>query len=153
MDSAHAKKLGGGSHRAHPFAQRPADIRRRVRDRSGNRYEYRRSRQEDEPFIAYQVEHVVPKQYGGRDDEANLALACPQCNLPKDPNLAGIDPETNTLEPLFHPRRQDWADHFAVRGPTLIGKTPTGRTTVRVLAMNAPPRIDLRRQALDEPTG
>jgi len=50
------------------------------------------------------------------------------------------------LEPLFHPRRQSWAEHFEVRGALIEGKTPCGRVTVRVLAMNAEARVDLRRE-------
>jgi hypothetical protein len=80
------------------------------------------------------------------DGEHNLALACPQCNLHKGPNLAGIDPLSGAIEPLFNPRRQSWADHFEARGPYLFGRTPTGRVTVRVLAMNDEARIDLRRE-------
>jgi len=131
----------------------PAAVRGRVRQRAGNRCEYCHTHQEHEPFVTYQIEHVIPKQHGGPDDEGNLALACPNCNLHKGPNLTGIDPETGAIEPLFNPRVQAWADHFEVRGPYLVGKTPTGRVTVRVLAMNDDARVDLRREALDEPNG
>lgn len=37
----------------------------------------------------------------------------------------------------FHPRKDAWADHSALRGPTIVGLTPTGRATAQVLAMNA----------------
>lgn len=123
-----------------------ASLRALVRRRAGDRCEYCRCRQEFEPFIAYQVEHVVAKQHGGADTEDNLALACPQCNLHKGPNLAGIDPTTGLMEPLFHPRRQAWPDHFEEQGPHILGKTPIGRVTVRVLEMNAEARVDLRRE-------
>jgi hypothetical protein len=131
----------------------PAAVRLHVRQRAGNRCEYCRTQQEHEPFVSYQVEHVIPKQHGRRDDEENLALACPSCNLHKGPNLTGIDPATGAIEPLFHPRAQAWADHFESRGPYLVGKTSTGRVTVRVLAMNDDARVDLRREALDESGG
>ena len=121
--------------------------RQRVRERAGNRCEYCHTRQAAEPFITYQVEHVIAKQHGGPDDEANLALACPQCNLHKGPNLAGIDPVTGAIEPLFNPRRHAWDEHFEARGHYLFGRTPTGRTTVRVLLMNDEARVDLRREA------
>lgn len=121
--------------------------RQRVRERAGRRCEYCHTRQADEPFITYQIEHVVPKQHGGTDDDENLALACPQCNLHKGPNLAGIDPETGAVEPLFNPRRQSWEEHFEAGGPNIVGKTAAGRVTVRVLVMNDEPRLDLRREA------
>lgn len=122
-------------------------VRRLVRERAGHRCEYCRTRQQDEPFVTYQVEHIVPRQHGGQDDEGNLALACPQCNLHKGPNLTGIDPETGAIKPLFHPRLQSREDHFEARGPLVFGKTPTGRVSVRVLAMNDEPRVELRREA------
>lgn len=55
-----------------------AATRRQVRERAGDRCEYCRIRQADEPFVTYQIEHVIPKQHGGTDDAGNLALACPQ---------------------------------------------------------------------------
>jgi hypothetical protein len=53
---------------------------------------------------------------------------------------------TGNIEPLFHPRRHSWDDHFEFRGLLIEGKTPCGRATVRVLAMNADVRVDLRRE-------
>ena len=123
-----------------------AATRRLVRDRAGNRCEYCRTRQEDEPFISYQIEHVIALQHDGSDADDNLALACSHCNLHKGPNLAGIDPVTGAIEPLFHPRRQAWNDHFELRGPLIEGKSACGRATVRVLDMNADVRVDLRRE-------
>jgi hypothetical protein len=127
----------------------PAATRRLVRARADQRCEYCRTRQEDEPFITYQVEHVIALQHGGADHDGNLALACSPCNLHKGPNLSGIDPVTSAVETLFHPRRQSWADHFEFQGPVILGKTACGRATVRVLAMNSQVRIDLRREILD----
>ena len=101
-------------------------------------------RQEDEPFYRYQVEHIIPRQHGGSDDESNLALSCPNCNRHKGPNLTGIDPDTGNIVQLFHPRREQWTEHFEFQGPSVVGKTPTGRTTVRVLAMDSTLRLDLR---------
>jgi hypothetical protein len=98
------------------------------------------------PLVRFHIEHVVPRQHGGSSDPKNLALACHHCNLHKGPNLTGIDPDTGRLEPLFHPRRQEWDEHFAMDGANVVGRTPTGRVTVRVLAMNAPPRVELRRE-------
>ena len=59
------------------------------------------------------IEHIRPRKHGGSDQESNLCLACIDCNLHKGTNLADIDPETQTVTKLFHPRRQKWEDHFA----------------------------------------
>jgi len=61
-------------------------------------------------------------------------------------------PDTR-VEVLFHPRRDVWGIHFALRGALLVGLTPTGRTTVRVLNMNAADRVQLRRELQDDPPG
>jgi hypothetical protein len=91
------------------------------------------------------VEHIVPKQHGGSDDPAGLALACDRCNGYKGPNLTSIDPDTGTLVSLFHPRKDRWDDHFVSRDGYVHGVTPVGRATVRLLNMNAPRRVELRR--------
>ena len=61
---------------------------------------------------------------------------CSLCNAYKGPNLTAIDPVTNRVSGLFHPRRHSWQEHFAFVGPTIIGLTPIGRATVRLLNMN-----------------
>jgi len=90
------------------------------------------------------IEHILSKQHGGLDDVGNLALACHRCNLRKGPNLTGIDPATGELVPLFHPRRDEWDEHFLFRGVRIEGRTPAGRATVRLLAMNEARRLELR---------
>ena len=115
-----------------------------IRTRAQNRCEYCHSHQNDEPFFRFQVEHIIAKQHGGGDEDTNLALACPHCNLHKGPNLAGLDPFDDALTPLFHPRLHRWEEHFAHRGPLIMGQTAVGRTTVRVLNMNDRLRVELR---------
>jgi hypothetical protein len=80
----------------------------------------------------------------------NLALACTKCNLYKGPNLSGIDPLAERIVPLFHPRRDSWADHFQWRGPRIVGLTATGRATIRVLNMNNPASVSIRRSLIAE---
>ncbi|HWE51295.1 MAG TPA: HNH endonuclease [Bryobacteraceae bacterium] len=121
-----------------------ARTRAQVRERAHNTCEYCQLRQDDSPLAALHIEHIVPKTHGGTDDPDDLALACIDCNLHKGTNLTGIDPQTNEVTELFHPRRQNWGDHFGWRGIHLIGKTAVGRTTVRVLNMNSEDQIALR---------
>jgi hypothetical protein len=64
----------------------------------------------------------------------------------RGPNLTGIDPHTAQITPLFNPRTQLWPEHFALQGTAIMGLTPTGRATVRVLAMNADVQRQLRAQ-------
>jgi 5-methylcytosine-specific restriction endonuclease McrA len=115
-----------------------------VRNRADYRCEYCLTRQIDEPFATYQLEHIVSKKHGGTDVESNLALACPYCNSFKGPNLSGLDPLTGQLTRLFHPRQDQWEEHFEKFGSIIAGKTDVGRTTVRVLCMNNPIRVEFR---------
>ena len=122
----------------------PFPLRELVRTRAGDRCEYCRLHQDDEPFFRFHLEHIVARQHGGGTAESNLALSCHHYNLHKGPNLVGIDPVSDTVTPLFHPRVQLWHDHFEWRGVAVVGRTPTGRATVRVLSMNARDRLELR---------
>lgn len=118
--------------------------RARVRERAGDRCEYCGLHQDDSPLAALHVEHIIPKIHGGTDDLENLALACIDCNLHKGTNLTGVDPETRQVTRLFHPRQQNWDDHFEWRGIRIHGKTVVGRTTIRVLHMNSEDQLALR---------
>jgi hypothetical protein len=96
------------------------------------------------PFVAFHVEHIVPRKHGGGDGDDNLALSCFHCNFHKGTNLTGFDPDSGLVALLFHPRREVWDEHFFPEGAMIMGHTPRGRATVRVLDMNAPSRIELR---------
>lgn len=117
-----------------------------VRDRAADRCEYCHIRQTDLPFAVFHVEHVVARQHGGSDELDNLAYACQQCNLHKGPNLSSIDPVTGQLAAVFNPRQEWWPDHFLVQDALMVGITPCGRATVRLLQMNSHDRIALREQ-------
>jgi hypothetical protein len=43
-----------------------------------------------------------------------------------------------------------WAEHFQFEDARIVGKTPVGRATVQVLAMNAPDLLLLRVELLEE---
>ncbi len=124
-----------------------ATTRHVVRERAGGRCEYCRL-PEDCSDIRFHIEHVVAKQHLKEDSLSNLALACDRCNFNKGPNLSSMDPETGKVIPLFNPRKEAWGDHFAFHGPLIEGLTAKGRATVRLLKMNAPRRIQLRRELL-----
>ena len=84
------------------------------------------------------------------DAEDNLALACFACNNHKGTNLSGLDPQTGELTRLFHPRRDEWNEHFRWDRAWLVGRTAIGRATVEVLAINLPHRWELRAALLEE---
>jgi hypothetical protein len=91
-------------------------VRRLVSARAGQICEYCHLSQTDAPSFRFHIEHVRPRQHGGATHPDNLALACPNCNWRKGPNLTAIDLDTETVVPLFNPRKQIWKEHFASVG-------------------------------------
>jgi len=86
----------------------------------------------------FTVDHVIPKSLGGSDEIDNLALACRRCNERRYNFVAGIDPDTQEIVPLFSPRRQQWEEHFVWtdQGVVIEGITPIGRATCIRLDLN-----------------
>ena len=124
-----------------------AALREFVRRRAGDRCEYCRLPQHAVDG-RFHVEHIVAQQHRQDDRPTNLALACARCNLQKGTNLASVDAVTGAAVPIFNPRTDNWSEHFAFRGSEIIGLTPTGRATVRLLEMNARHRVELRSSLL-----
>ena len=118
-----------------------------VRQRAGHRCEYCRLPQHASA-LRFHIEHIIARQHGGTDDPVNLALACPECNYQNGTNLSSIDLDTGKVTPLFHPRRDQWMDHFARDAARIVGKSPTGRTTVWLLEMNTGDRLRWREMFL-----
>jgi len=109
--------------------------------------EYCKAPQEFETFSA-RFDHIIAQVYGGPTRASNLALSCLHCNKHKGPNLSGIDPVTKLHARLFHPRLHSWSFHFRWEGARLLGRTPIGRTTIRVLKINAPLREVFREELM-----
>ena len=124
-------------------------VHKTVRVRAGHRCEYCRF---PEAFaeLPFHLDHVIAQQHGGPTVLENLALACCYCNRYKGPNLSGIDPNSAEVVPLFHPRRQQWDEHFAWDGARLIAKTPAGRATVHLLQINRADAVAVRRLLMQE---
>ncbi len=95
---------------------------------------------------AFTIEHILPIVKGGSNDIDNLALACFGCNSFKAIRTEAIDPETETLVLLFHPRTSAWADHFKWNEnyTAIIGTTSIGRATVVALKLNRKGLVNLR---------
>ena len=124
----------------------PEAMRAEVRRRAAGRCEYC-GVLDPGGFFPHHVDHVIAEQHGGDTRLDNLALACPDCNWKKGPNIASLEDTGGDPIALFNPRRQEWADHFARVGPQIFGMTPTGRVTARLLDMNLPERLRERLSA------
>jgi hypothetical protein len=92
-------------------------------------------------LLPHGIDHIIAQKHDGPTVSDNLCLACYSCNAYKGPNIAGLDPRTNQLTRLFHPRRDQWDEHFFWDGPILIAKTPLARATIAVLRINQPQRV------------
>jgi hypothetical protein len=86
----------------------------------------------------FAVDHILPRSLGGSHRLDNLALACQRCNSYRYNFTTALDPQTQTLVPLFNPRTQRWVEHFVwtADGLSIIGTPQTGRATCNRLDMN-----------------
>lgn len=132
-----------------PEAVLDAALIRLIWHRAMGRCEYCQLGQEfdDRPF---EIDHIQSRKHGGPTVAGNLALSCFRCNSFKGSDIAGRDPKTRRLTPLFNPRRHKWAKHFRWEGAYLVGRSPIGRVTVAVLQINDSFRVELREELMEE---
>jgi 5-methylcytosine-specific restriction endonuclease McrA len=121
-----------------------ASRRKQVRGRAGDRCEYCHLPQACST-LPHEIDHIRARKHRGPTTLQNTCWACAYCNNGKGSNAAGYDPQTDELVPLFNPRADRWDDHFAWKGPVLVGKSPIGRATIDVLRINNPGRVEHRR--------
>ena len=124
-------------------------LRELVWRRAGGRCEYCRVPQEYDR-LPFEIDHILAEVHGGITKSSNICLCCFACNRHKGPNIAGVDSKSGKIVPLFNPRRHKWSRHFRWDGPVLVGRTPQGRATVRVLKINLPHRVEFRRDLIAE---
>ena len=119
----------------------------RVALRAGHRCEYCHA-PEAVFNLSLEVEHIVPIARGGEDTAANWALACRACNLYKAAHVRGSDPDSDAVVRLFHPREDQWEDHFQVAHESgeIVGRTPIGRVTVALLGLNSAAQVAAQQQ-------
>jgi len=118
----------------------PDALRKQVADRAKLRCEYCRLH-EDHTYFTHEIDHIYAEKHGGDTVEANLCLACMDCNRHKGSDLCSLDPRTGSIVALFHPRRDKWDEHFTMATTGMIEPiTATARVTERVLRFN---RVDL----------
>ena len=92
------------------------------------------------------IEHIIPEARGGKRVEENLWVSCHACNEFKGAQIQGKDLLSGKIIRLFHPRRQQWQDHFqwSADGTEILGLTACGRATVTALQLNRPELIGAR---------
>jgi len=102
-----------------------------VFSRAKYRCEYCQCRS-DVALASFEVEHIIPQILNGDSSIINLALSCRGCNSYKTNKIEAIDPLTNKKTLLYHPRKDQWKQHFTWIGnfQKVKGLTPTGRATI-----------------------
>lgn len=117
-----------------------------VAERAGHRCEYCCAPEVVFNF-PFEVEHIIPPGAGGENVFANLALACRSCNVFKAAVVLAKDELTGAEVRLFHPRQDQWLEHFRLDDDGQIEPmSATGRVTVRQLRLNRLSQIAARRQ-------
>lgn len=100
----------------------------------------------------FEIDHIVARKHTGATVAGNLCLSCYYCNVFKGSDISSLDPKTRKITPLFNPRRHKWTRHFRWEGPLLIGCTPNGRATIKLLHINDEYRVELRELLIEEGT-
>jgi 5-methylcytosine-specific restriction endonuclease McrA len=121
----------------------PEALRRFVFERAGGRCEYCLMPAQY-AVKRHEVDHIRAEKHGGQTIESNLCLSCFQCNRHKGSDLTSIDPLTDKVVSLFHPRQDNWEDHFRLKGAVIEPRTATGCATVFLLQMNDEDTVDDR---------
>lgn len=116
-----------------------------IAERANHRCEYCRAPEVVFNF-PFEIEHIIPISKQGRSETSNLALACRSYNLRKGNRISAITANSVTKARFFHPRIDQWKDHFEVDADSgkISGKTEIGIATVDSLSMNSQTQVIAR---------
>ncbi|MCH8961882.1 MAG: HNH endonuclease [Bacteroidetes bacterium] len=121
----------------------PTQLRQLVVARANHRCEYCGLSQQGQA-ATFHIDHVVPLAAGGPTTADNLALACVSCSLYKAARQRAVDPESGQPVPMYHPRQNEWHEHFYWVDTHIRGKTATGRAMLEALRMNRSVMLAIR---------
>lgn len=117
-----------------------AELRRLVIARANRHCEYCLIHEED-TYLGCQVDHIIAEKHGGLTVAGNLSHCCTFCNRCKGTDIGSIAPSTGEFTRFFDPRKDLWADHFALDGVIIRPLTSVGEATATILQFNQPERI------------
>lgn len=122
-----------------------SDTRKLVADRASGFCEYCLAYQIFS-VVKFQIEHIISIKHGGSDFIDNLALACIYCNRFKGSDVGTILKDFEFTR-FYHPRIDNWTDHFSISDVMIVPKTEIGAATEKILKLNNPDRL-IERYAL-----
>ena len=99
-------------------------------------------------LVPHEIDHIIAEKHSGKTEEENLALSCTICNKYKGSDIASVDPDSQEIVRLYHPRQDKWSDHFYIETGTIGGITSIGSVTARLLRFNRRDRIQERQLLL-----
>ena len=121
----------------------PAFLRRLVIERANDCCEYCGIAQAGQ-VATFHIDHVIPVVAKGATIAENLALACVSCSLRKGARQEIQDSQTGDRVLFFHPRRENWKEHFYWDDVEIIGLTSVGRATIEALNLNRVVLLSIR---------
>lgn len=119
-------------------------LRRLVIQRAHEICEYCLIHQEDACF-SFHIDHIVSRKQRGPTSSSNLALSCLRCNVAKGTDPGAYIGRPPRLVRLYHPRHDRWDENFRLAAARIVPVSDVGEATIRLLDLNAPDRILLRR--------
>lgn len=127
-----------------PYIDR--QLRRLVATRADHLCEYCLIHEQD-TALGCAVDHIISLKHGGETNADNLAYACIFCNRFKGSDIGSIIWQTKELTRFYHPRRDNWLEHFHLEDYFIQPITDIGEVTARILGFNQQSRL-LERQLL-----
>jgi hypothetical protein len=127
-----------------PYIDR--QLRRLVATRADHLCEYCLIHEQD-TGLGCAVDHIISLKHGGETNADNLAYACIFCNRFKGSDIGSIIWQTKELTRFYHPRRDNWLEHFHLEDYFIQPITDIGEVTARILGFNQQSRL-LERQLL-----
>ncbi len=95
---------------------------------------------EGHSYVKFQMEHIISIKHGGKTVAENLALSCFYCNNSKGTDLGTILKDGKFTR-FYHPRNDDWWDHFELENHLFIPRSKIGEGTIKILELNHEERL------------
>ena len=121
----------------------PAELRSNVQDRAEGCCEYCLIHKDD-AFFSHEVDHIISEKHRGETVAENLCLSCFECNRYKGSDIGSLDVDSDTFTRLYNPRKDNWSEHFQLKGNCIIPLTAIGRVSTFLLQMNTEERLSRR---------
>jgi HNH endonuclease len=116
------------------------EIRRLVAKRADYLCEYCLIHEED-TILGCAIDHIISIKHGGSSDLDNLAYCCVFCNRFKGSDIGSIIWENQEFVRFYHPRWDNWSEHFKLNDFLIEPLTNIGSVTIKILGINDQQRL------------